>query len=104
MGKSPHGPMLRQVFLKVQFWAHCSFLSILMTYQKVPYQMLNCLVTTSLFYTIHDSSTTRNELNDDLVKTNNWAYQWKMSFNPDPNKQVQEVFFSRKTKKIILLF
>ena len=23
-----------------------------------------------------------------------------MSFNPDPNKQVQEVIFSRKTKKI----
>ena len=40
------------VFLKVQFWAHCSFLSILMT------------------------------------------------FNPDPNKQDQEAFFSRKTKKI----
>ena len=55
---------------------------------------------TSLFSVIHDSSTTRNELNDDLVKINNWAYQWKMSFNPDPNKQAQEVIFSRKTKKI----
>ena len=55
---------------------------------------------TSLFSVIHDSSTTRNELNDDLVKINNWAYQWKMSFDPDPNKQGQEVSFSRKTKKI----
>ena len=55
---------------------------------------------TSLFAVIHDSSTTRNELNDDLVKIDNWAYQWKMSFNPDPNKQAQEVIFSRKTKKI----
>ena len=55
---------------------------------------------TSLFSVIHDSSTTRNELNDDLVKINNWAYQWKMSFNPDPSKQAQEVIFSRKTKKI----
>ena len=54
---------------------------------------------TSLFSVIHDSSTTRNELNDDLIKTNNWAYQWKMSFNPDPNKQAQEVIFRRKTKK-----
>ena len=51
---------------------------------------------TSLFSIIHDSSTTRNKLNDDLIKINNWAYQWKMSFNPDPNKQDQEVFFSRK--------
>ena len=22
-------------------------------------------------------------LNDDLVKINNWAYQWKISFNSD---------------------
>ena len=55
---------------------------------------------TSLFSVIHDSSTTRSELNDDLVKINNWAYQWKISFNPDPNKLSQEVIFSRKTKKI----
>ena len=31
---------------------------------------------------------------------NNWSYQWKINFNPDPNKQAQEVIFSRKTKKI----
>ena len=30
----------------------------------------------------------------------NGGYQWKMIFNPDPNKQAQEVVFSRKTKKI----
>ena len=54
----------------------------------------------SLFSVIHDSKTTKNELNNDLVKLNNWTYQWKMSFNPDPNKQAQEVIFSRKTKKI----
>ena len=40
-----------------------------------------------------------NILNNDLLKINNWAYQWKMSFNPDPSKQAQEVFFSRKVKK-----
>ena len=45
-----------------------------------------CADDTSLFSVIHDSSTTRNELNDDLVKINNWAYQWRMNFNPDPNK------------------
>ena len=55
---------------------------------------------TSLFFVIHGSSTTRIELNDDLVKISNWEYQWKMSFNPDPNKQAQEVIFSRKTKKL----
>ena len=29
----------------------------------------------------------------------NWAFQWKLNFNPDPTKQAQEVIFSRKTKK-----
>ena len=42
-----------------------------------------------------------NELNDDLEKISNWAYQWKMSFNPDKSKQVQEVIFSRKTQRVI---
>ena len=27
------------------------------------------------------------------------AYQWKMRFKPDPKKQAQEVYFSRKTNK-----
>ena len=25
-----------------------------------------------------------------------WEYNWKMSFNPDPEKPAQEVLFSRK--------
>ena len=32
-----------------------------------------------------------DQLNSDLEKKSNWAYQWKMSFNPDPKKQVQEI-------------
>ena len=31
---------------------------------------------------------------------NNWAFQWKMNFNPDPTKQADEVIFSRKAKEI----
>ena len=38
-------------------------------------------------------------LNDDLNRINNWAFQWKMSFNPDPNNQAEEVLFSRKIQK-----
>ena len=30
----------------------------------------------------------------------NWAFQWKMGFNPEPSKQTQEVIFSRKIKKL----
>ena len=45
---------------------------------------------TSLFSVIHDV----NSSQIDLDKINKWAYQWKMSFNPDPSKKAQEVIFS----------
>ena len=56
---------------------------------------------TALFSVILNANTTAKELNNDLVKINKWAYQWKMSFNSDPSKQAQEAIFSRKTKKRI---
>ena len=34
--------------------------------------------------------------NKDLELINNWAFQWKMQFNPDRNKQAQEIYFSKK--------
>ena len=55
---------------------------------------------TSLFSVVHDKNVSANELNNDLRKISNWAYQWKMSFNPDPLKQAQQVIFSRKIIKI----
>ena len=36
---------------------------------------------------------------NDLKRISEWAYQWKMMFNPDLTKQAQEVIFSRKTVK-----
>ena len=30
--------------------------------------------------------TSRNKLNYDLKKISDWAFQWKMNFNPDPKK------------------
>ena len=53
---------------------------------------------TSLFSIVHDPNATANDLNNDLAKINDWAYQWKMNFNPDPFKQAQEVLSSRKIK------
>ena len=50
---------------------------------------------TSLFSVTHDVNVSARELNNDLRKISNWAFQWKMSFNPDVNKQAQEVIFSR---------
>ena len=49
---------------------------------------------------MHDINTSANELYNDLKKVSNWAFQWKMNFNPDPSKQVQEVIFSRKLNKV----
>ena len=59
---------------------------------------------TSLFSVVHDVNTSAKELNDDLKKVNDWAFQWKMSFNPDPSKQDPEVIFSRKLKRSTALF
>ena len=56
---------------------------------------------TCLFSVVQDITLSTKNLNDDLKKINKWAFPWKMSFNPDPNKQSQEVFFSRKLNKPI---
>ena len=55
---------------------------------------------TSLFSVTHDIITSANELNNDLKKISDWAFQWKISFNPDPSKQAQEVVFSGKLKNV----
>ena len=40
--------------------------------------------------------TSSDNLNNDLSVIKEWAYLWKMLFNPDPNKQVTEVILSHK--------
>ena len=54
---------------------------------------------TSLFSVGRDLNTSSNEISDDLKKIGAWTHQWKMSFNPDPLKQAEEVIFSRKRNK-----
>ena len=49
---------------------------------------------TYLFSKVLDVNKSVIELNADLEKINQWAYQWKLQFNPDPNKQANEVIFS----------
>ena len=53
---------------------------------------------TSIFSIVHDPQISAEELNHDLQLINNWAHQWKMSFNPDPNKQAVEIIFSQKRR------
>ena len=54
---------------------------------------------TSLFSVVHNITESASLLNSDISKINECALQWKMSFNPDPIKQVREIIFSRKTSK-----
>ena len=52
---------------------------------------------TMLFSIVNDHILSASELNHDLNVINQWAYQWKMEFNPDPNKQATELLFSCKS-------
>ena len=55
-----------------------------------------------LFAIVNDPVLSANELNQDLKVIHQWAYQWKMEFNPDPNKQSPDYYFpARKIVEII---
>ena len=41
----------------------------------------------------------RDVLTGNFDKMAEWAFKWKMQFNPDLNKQAQKIIFSRKTMK-----
>ena len=49
---------------------------------------------TSLFSVVHGISTYASDINNDLTLINNWVFQWKVSFDPDPSKQAQKIIFS----------
>ncbi len=42
---------------------------------------------TSLFTVVEDPHAAANDINYDLDLISQWAYSWKISFNPDPQKQ-----------------
>ena len=47
----------------------------------------------SIFSTVFDGRRSSITLNNGLSDVKYWAFQWKMDFNPDPNKQATEVIF-----------
>ena len=59
---------------------------------------------TSMFSVVRDPINTSQKLNNDLDKVSLWANKWKMSFNPDPSKQAEEVIFLRKINKVYHTF
>ena len=83
MASHPHDLMLMPVFLKV--------LLFLVYINDLPENLVG---KTKLF--ADDTPI----LNQDLCTIKNWAYQWKMAFNPDPSKQATEVIFSHKINKV----
>ena len=50
----------------------------------------------SLFSVVQSITHSVNLLNSNLSKISKWGLHSKMSFNPDPTKQTQEIIFSRK--------
>ena len=56
---------------------------------------------TMLFSVVKNPVLSANDLNHDLEVINQWAFQWKMMFNPDPTKQANEVLFSCKNSSPI---
>ena len=55
---------------------------------------------TSLFTIVQDSTTAANDMNHDLELIKQWANDWRMSFDPDSQKQAVELIFSRKRIEI----
>ena len=53
---------------------------------------------TSLFSVVKNVDSSNIDLNNDLKKISEWAFQWKMNLNPDPTKQPQELIFLAKCK------
>ena len=51
---------------------------------------------TSLFTIVQDQNTAASDMNHDLELISKWAHDWRMSFNPDPQKQAVELIFSKK--------
>ena len=54
---------------------------------------------TLLFSKVNDKNNCNIQLNSDLQIISKWAFQWKMLFNHDKNKQAIEVCFSDKREK-----
>ena len=55
----------------------------------------------SLVSVVHDIATSSCDLNYNLNRVREWAFQWKTSVNPQPSKEAQEVRFTSKLQKKI---
>ena len=51
---------------------------------------------TSLFTVVQEPNAAAEDMNHDLELISRWAHDWRMSFNPDPQKQAVELLLSKK--------
>ena len=58
-------------------------------------------MTLLLFTVVYDETVSTQVSNSDLKTIEDWAYQWKMQFNHDVNKQAVQVIFSKKRSKLL---
>ena len=67
--------------------------------------LLKCiyLLTITLFTRVERVDQTHEKLVKDLRTITNWAYQWKMVFNPDITKQAIEVIFLLRRRILNIL-
>ena len=90
MVRYPNSYLLRLLYHKVPSFAH---------FFPNTHNELTLADDTSLFPIARNSNISANELNNHLQKISEWAYNRKISANPNLNKQAQEVIFSRKLNK-----
>ena len=55
---------------------------------------------TSLFTVVENACDATTDLNHDLDLIKQWALQWRMTLNSDPQKQAVEAVYSRKNTAI----
>ena len=56
----------------------------------------------SMFDVVKDPNTSAEILNHDLTRISEWAYRWKMSFNPDPSNKLRKCCFLIKLLRQII--
>ena len=62
---------------------------------------------TSLFTVVQEPNAAAEDMNHDLELISRLAHDWRMSFNPDPQKQAVELLLSKKRHEIdhpVILF